>query len=408
VTYKLQIFVLIILCQSSFNLFAAPRVCDPVEVQAMDVDGPESQLKGDLGPYLQSVRSYSALIEWNNLVPSWGVLSIHAKEVKAEPLKIEINEKRTHHVIGLCDLEPRKTYTYQVNEGPQYSFRTLPHEGSEHLRFVAMGDVKPRNLGTRGCVDHVRKFDPDLVVLAGDIGYEWGSYKNFIHNFLNPLKNSLATRAFYPTLGNHDARTSNGKPYLDIFSLPHNNPKKLERYYSFDAGPVHFVMLDSTSRTGLNRKSSDQIKWVKNDLAKTKQPWKVAVFHHPPYGIGKHGSSKKIRKVTEPIFAHYGLDLVINGHNHTYERTKPQKGVTYITAGGGGGVFHRLRKKKDFVEIAVSHRYHFVAFEVSETKLEGRAIDHEGEVFDEWAIEKEREASIRPGPKTRNLPTFLP
>jgi 3',5'-cyclic AMP phosphodiesterase CpdA len=154
----------------------------------------------------------------------------------------------------------------------------------------------------------------------------------------------------FPSLGNHEYVTNQGQPYLDNFYLPANNPAGTERYYSFDWGPVHFVALDSSCAIGLASPDrctlAAQKSWLASDLAASQQPWKVIFFHHPPWSTGAHGSQLTMRREFAPIFEQYGVDLVLTGHDHNYERTRPMRGdnvapsgtrgVTYVVVGSGG------------------------------------------------------------------------
>ncbi|MFY0584057.1 metallophosphoesterase [Cystobacter fuscus] len=152
----------------------------------------------------------------------------------------------------------------------------------------------------------------------------------------------------FPTPGNHEYLTSNAQPYLDSFYLPANNSARTERYYSFDWGPVHFVSLDSNCLTYPTPECTKAIQqdWVAKDLAATPRPWKIVFFHHPLWSSGEHGSSTSMRKAFAATFEQYGVDLVLTGHDHNYERSKPMKGeavaasgtkgIPYLVVGSGG------------------------------------------------------------------------
>jgi hypothetical protein len=165
-----------------------------------------------------------------------------------------------------------------------------------------------------------------------------------------PMAALLRQVPLFASLGNHEYVTNQGQPYLDNFYLPANNPAGTERYYSFDWGPVHFVALDSNCAVGLSSSDrctlAEQKSWVAQDLAATRQPWKVAFFHHPPWSSGEHGSQLTMRRQFGPLFEQYGVDVVLTGHDHNYERSKPMKGegvaasgtrgVVYLVVGSGG------------------------------------------------------------------------
>ena len=127
---------------------------------------------------------------------------------------------------------------------------------------------------------------------------------------------------FYATLGNHD---DSNQRFYDYFNM------KGEEYYRLKEGNASFYALNS------NYMDRRQLKWLEEQLAKDDSEWKIAFFHHPPYSSGgKHGSSTKLREIVEPIFLKYGVNVVMAGHEHFYERIKPQKGIHYIISGAGG------------------------------------------------------------------------
>src|SRR3989449_4967564 len=143
----------------------------------------------------------------------------------------------------------------------------------------------------------------------------------------------LRNTVLWPTFGNHDAHsadsTSQSGPYYDIFTLPKNGEaggmaSGTKAYYSFDYGNIHFICLDSS---GSDRSPSGaMLTWLKADLAATKQDWRIAFWHHPPYSKGSHDSDKEpeliqMRQYALPILESYGVDLVLSGHSHSYERS---------------------------------------------------------------------------------------
>src|SRR5204862_6055892 len=157
-------------------------------------------------------------------------------------------------------------------------------------------------------------------------------------------------------IGNHDDRVTNAQAYRDVFVLPGNGatasfPDHSERFYSFDYGPVHFVALDTETAFLDPARRQAQVDWLTADLAATAQGWTIVFFHRPPFGSGaEHRSDLTIRAAFAPIFEKYGVQPVLNGHNHGYERTVPIKTrpdpaaqpVVYIVTGGGGRPLHSV------------------------------------------------------------------
>src|SRR4029077_16749342 len=167
-----------------------------------------------------------------------------------------------------------------------------------------------------------------------------GTYQNF-NSTLFPVYSAILARAGqFTTLGKHDVTTGNGAPQLDLFDLPQValNSADQERYYSFDWGNAHFVVLDTNS--SLNESTSDPTSmyaWLRNDLAQTTQPWKIVAFHYPAYSASVNTALVVTNLV--PIFEQYGVDFVLTGHVHDYERTFPLKQGAVTTTGQGGIVY---------------------------------------------------------------------
>ena len=170
-----------------------------------------------------------------------------------------------------------------------------------------------------------QKFPYELVLLVGDNLYGDERPQDFELKFTKPYKPLLdAGVKFYASLGNHDSREQKSFP-------PFNMNDKL--YYSFKAPKqdIRFIALESTYP------EPEQIKWLEEELKGAREAWKVMYFHHPLYSSGeRHGSDTQLRNVLEPLFIKYNVSLVLTGHDHFYERVKPQKGIVYFVVGGSG------------------------------------------------------------------------
>ena len=199
------------------------------------------------------------------------------------------------------------------------------------LRFMVVGDT-----GTGGSAQlklaqtmlaaHA-KFPFEFVLMLGDNLYGSENPRDYRDKFEEPYKGLLdAGVKFYAALGNHD------DPQQSQYKLFNMGG---ERYYTFKVKDVRFFALDSTYM------SPDQLKWLEKELKSSNEEWKICFFHHPLYSSGgRHGSDVELRKVLEPLFVQYGVDAVFAGHEHLYERIKPQKQIYYFTSGAGG----KLRK----------------------------------------------------------------
>ena len=205
---------------------------------------------------------------------------------------------------------------------------TLPmRDGS--LRAAVFGDSGSGNkvqyeLG-RVMEEYRQSFGFDLVLMAGDNILGKKTPVDMKNKFELPYKPLLdAGVKFYASLGNHDTS-------VERFYAPFNMDG--EEYYRFERDGVSFYALNS------NYLDKKQLDWLIDQLAKDKNAWRIAFFHHPPFSSGgMHGSQKEVRAILHPLFVKYGVDAVFSGHDHVYERVKPQDGITYFVAGAAGGV----------------------------------------------------------------------
>jgi 3',5'-cyclic AMP phosphodiesterase CpdA len=172
-----------------------------------------------------------------------------------------------------------------------------------------------------------KKFPFDFVIMLGDNMYGDQRPSDFVVKFEQPYKPLLdAGVKFYASLGNHDDTTNDTYKYFNMGG---------QRYYTYARENVRFFVLDS------NALDPKQVAWLDEVLKSSKDPWKICYFHHPLYSDGgRHGPSVDLRVVLEPMFVKYGVNVVYSGHDHIYERIKPQKGITYFVSGAGG----QLRK----------------------------------------------------------------
>lgn len=343
-----------------------------------------TELVNERGPYLQLVTPSSVLVVWTTgarttTTLAWGP----TPELGSVTSK---KESATVHVAELVGLAPGTTYHYKaVSSGTALAgskFRTSPPPGTP-FTFVAFGDCGGGGIAQHTLADKMLALEPDLAVITGDLVYPAGEDYDYTAKFFTPYKKLAARTVFFPSLGNHDHSTASGAAYLKNFHLPTNNPEKSERYYSFDYGDVHFVALDSNLDLS---PASPQGKWLAEDLAKTTQAWKIVYWHVPMYSSGEHGSSAGVKAALSDVLTKHGVELVLVGHDHNYERTKPVDGIVHIVTGGGGKSIRSVGKS-DFTAYSRSI-FHFLHVKVSPAKLEIAAVDMDGKVFDSHVISK--------------------
>ena len=217
-----------------------------------------------------------------------------------------------------------------IASGPRGQAQNAPAgvpNRKDSLKFAAMGD---NGTGDKAQYDVAavmsswqRKFPFDMVIMLGDNIYGGQQPRDFVDKFENPYKPLLdAGVKFYASLGNHDSQTNR-------FYKPWN--MNGERYYAYTKKNVKFFVLDS------DYMDPKQLQWIDNELKNARDDWKIVYFHHPLYSSGgRHGSEVDLRVTLEPLFLKYGVNVVYSGHDHIYERIKPQKGIYYFVVGSSG------------------------------------------------------------------------
>ena len=261
--------------------------------------------------------------------------------------------------------------------GAGRSLTALPNERGS-VKFAVIGDT-----GTGGDAQYdiaavlasVRESFPlELVLMLGDNMYGGEGPNDFVRKFERPYAPLLrAGVRFYASLGNHDEPAQR-------FYEPFNMNGR--RYYSFTHGHVEFFALDSTYMTPA------QIDWLEQALERSDAEWKVAFFHHPIYSSGeKHGSEEDLRVLVEPLFVKHGVDVVFAGHEHFYERLKPQKGVHYFTAGGSAKLRKgNLDERSPLTAKGFDTDHSFMVAEIAGDELFFEAISRKRQVVDAGTI----------------------
>ena len=197
--------------------------------------------------------------------------------------------------------------------------------GKDSVNFLVIGDSGTGDRAQSETGAQMWKahslFPYEFAIMLGDNMYGSERPQDYVAKFERPYKPMLdANIAFYASLGNHD---DPNQRYYKNFNMGG------KRFYTYQKKDVRFFALDS------NYMDQDQQRWLEDELSRSNSKWKIAYFHHPIYSSGgRHGSETDLRSIVEPIFIKYNLNVVFAGHEHFYERLKPQRGIHYFTAGG--------------------------------------------------------------------------
>lgn len=313
------------------------------------------------GPYLQSATPTSMVVRWRT-DSTEGSAVTYGTERNQLTSVAKAEGVSTEHVVYLTGLKPDTKYFYAVGaaalpspsaekkasaeDAPGRavvnSFTTPPLAGpAKPTRIWVLGDPGTKNAVQTAVRDVYYKFtgnrSTDLWLLLGDNAYPDGTDADYQKAIFEMYPTMLRTSPVWSTLGNHDGKSANSITqsgvYYDIFTLPTQGQaggvmSGTEAYYSFDYANIHFICLDSHDSD--RSPNGAMMQWLKADLAATQRDWIIAFFHHPTYTKGTHDSDKDsdsggrmndMRAIFLPVLEQGGVDLILTGHSHVYERS---------------------------------------------------------------------------------------
>ena len=297
------------------------------------------------GPYLQLGTPNQTTIRWrtNAATDSRVRFGISPATLSSS---VTDGVSTTEHVVTLQGLAADTRYYYAVGSttadlaggDTEHSFVTAPPVGgSRATRIWVVGDSGTADANARAVRDAYYTFTgtthTDLWLMLGDNAYNSGTDSEYQAAVYDMYPQMLRKSVLWPTLGNHDTASSStppaSLPYFQMFTLPTSGQaggvaSGTENYYSFDFGNIHFVCLDSMASS--RSAGSPMLTWLENDLAANSKDWLIAYWHHPPYSKGSHDSDTdsimtQMRANVLPLLESYGVDLVLTGHSHSYERS---------------------------------------------------------------------------------------
>ena len=341
----------------------------------------------EIGPYLQQLSATGGAVVWQTYDPATTALAFGLAGTPLQVVHRDATLSR-RHVVALPPLAPSSTYEYRWESdgklGDLARF-TTPPLAPGNFSFGVIGDF---GIGTPSARSNLRRLSQDkrldFAITTGDNAQIYGTEEEYRSFVLGPLRDLIATKPFWPSVGNHDYY--NLQNYKRFFALPGNG-----LYYSFTYGGVLFVSLDS------NRFDRRQRSWLRAELRASTARCKVAYFHHPLWssGRGYRGHGRHLRRSHfVPILQRGGVDLVLNGHVQNYERSKPlrsgrrsRKGIVYVVTGGGGAglnPFVTRRRPKWSARRGMFH--HRLRISVDDHEFHGRAIDSAGNTRDRFTV----------------------
>jgi 3',5'-cyclic AMP phosphodiesterase CpdA len=279
--------------------------------------------------------------------------------------------------VGIAYRDQLGRYVTHLKGSPTETeaWRPFPADDPLRLHLAVVGDIGDsgsRLTATAQAVGELSAIEPvDGLVLTGDNVYPTGDPSGLPDTVFEPFADVLADAELYAVLGNHDVMDGHADGQMAELGMP---------------GPWWARHLDDVLLVGLDSNHADdpdQQAWLEATLAGATERWRIVVVHHPPYSAGYQGSNQAVRDAFVPLFERYGVQLVVSGHDHDYQRSVPIDGVTYVVTGGAAGT--RRTGDDDFTAVSFSW-HHFVELAVFDDRLVVRAVNQDRRVADEAVI----------------------
>lgn len=351
------------------------------------------------GPYLQNVQADRASILWTATQTAVGKVTLtdgattRTNEANVRlftPAETQLPDSFYQFQVDFAALRPATRYTYRVHlDGQQIFESSFLTAGPGRFSFLALGDSGSGS-SQQTQLQRLLAAEPDVAFLlhTGDIAYELGTFAQFDARHFAGYSALMARLPFFTTPGNHEYYTGYAAPYLAVHSFPDSGTPTEDRgrYYSFDWGPAHIVSLDTNLH--FSAEFDRMINWLELDLQRTNKFWKLALFHHTPYPTGYHRDDPlctRAREVIVPILERYGVQLALNGHEHSYQRTLLEdKATVYINTSGGGAWLQPITPVP--TNAVTLSEFHYLRLDVNGGSLSIRAINLNGGDIDRFVL----------------------
>lgn len=308
--------------------------------------------------------------------------------------------------ISFAGLDAGSGYEYEiVADGyrlARHRVRTAPAD-NRAFRFISLGDTGVGDRHQNNVARWMKAYRPDLIIHTGDLIYPRGTLEGNYRKFFQPYAELLAEVPVYVALGNHEFRMPGIPPVAEAFVFPPNGPADAppEHNFWFDYGNTRFVAIDSNDDEPFFR---DTIRpWLDGVLKSAGNRWKVVAFHEPVHTQGKYPPAAKLLSTIVPVLEAHGVELVLCGHNHMYERTHPVRGgkvcgqgegTIYVTTGAGGANLAEARlPMPETIAVWEDREHSFTVADVMPDVLSLRQISETGRLIDQYQIRRRIPAS---------------
>lgn len=361
---------------------------------------PELLANFNRGPFLQSTTESSIKIVWRTPIPTEGAVVFG--QATTGPWETNRSPVATEHSVQLTGLSAGREYVYRIEsrdaQGTLASsglstFRTAPASGG--FRLAVFGDSGLGSQAQYRVGELIEASKPDLVLHCGDIIYPEFTTSRADLRCLSVYGRHMRTTPYYFSMGNHDLYAGPSH-FRDTFHLPTNSVFGTEDFYSFDHADLHVAVVLAPYLSQYSPTVGDpQHRWLEQDLASSKKPWKIIVMHHPmmtssahrfdDYNFNRIADQDDVRNYVLPLASKHGVQLVLTGHDHVFERFNPVQGVHSIVTGGGGIYLYGLTSPDEASsQLYITH--HAVMITATNQVMRVRGFDSFQREFDHSII----------------------
>lgn len=380
-------------------------------------------------PYVQNLTDNSITIMWETVYPTYGKV-VYGNFNKLDKTVFEEKVPSTMHEVTLIGLKPNETYSYKVESfnlnSTTQKFNTKK-SNSEAFKIIAYGDNRSYPKVHENLVKMMAKENADIILNVGDVVSTGTNLIGWIDEYFYPLRHISGSIPSYIAIGNHEyggySKTRKVPPFEKYVNNPLTSPGSTEYFYSVDYGNAHFIFIDPNKAELENghglQVGSQQYNWFVEDLknANKKGQWIFALMHQPPYSEawsgGPYDGEDALREDIVPLMEMNGVDMVLSGHTHDYERGLPHppydpetgKGnnVTYVITGGGGSNLdnhkyfeweqidfpdHKATLESNENDEGEYYEYHYVVIEIDGNHLKFTARKMNGDGSDGGILDK--------------------
>ncbi|MBU0473715.1 MAG: metallophosphoesterase [Bacteroidetes bacterium] len=362
-------------------------------------------------PYIQNVSTNGITILWETNIPSNGIVQYGKAKTNSNEVFFDKNKSSNSpsilHTINLTDLQAETKYFYKVisyMNTDTLEYNIIPFmtsiNSNRSVTFSVFGDTQQQSDTTVwNKISEMALLErPNFGLIVGDLVDTGGDSSQWRNEFLANGHKFMQSIPLFPVVGNHDLiYDAEAKTFNKYMKHPGNN-----NYYTVKNGNVQLFVLDSNQDM---EPGSPQYLWLVDELAKSKSMWKIAAHHHPPYSsdFDDYGNTESALPIDGdpnfdpiiPLYEKYNVDMVFYGHIHSYERTWPlankrvsKAGVVYVQCGGAGGDIEHSGIIRSWFSAKLNSEHHFCVVSINNSKLYLNAIDYNGNLFDQYVIDK--------------------